>query len=178
VVEEGNVTFEVGGEAIEATAGDIAIAPAGVPHKFINAGGERSRHVDIHPSARMNGDTMAIGKGPSAVRVIERKDLSHSASACRFEGEESGEIPVSFFWADTLPGMGTGLHCHPYSEVFVVLEGAVILTVGDETLEATAGQIAIAPAEVPHRFVNGGTALSRHLDIHPSPRVITRWLEK
>ena len=176
VVVEGPVTFTVGGKAIEANTGQIVIAPPGVPHKFLNAGAQRSRHIDIHPSGRMNGDTLAAGMGPSVVRLVERKDLPYSANAYRFEGEILGDIPVSFFWTDEPPGAGTGIHRHPYAEVFVVQEGTVTFTLGDETVEATAGHIVMAPASVPHRFVNVGTTNSQHLDLHPSARVITEWL--
>jgi mannose-6-phosphate isomerase-like protein (cupin superfamily) len=49
--------------------------------------------------------------------------------------------------------------------------------VGDTTIEVAAGQIAIAPAGVPHKFVNSGTAVLRQVDIHVSPRFITTWYE-
>jgi mannose-6-phosphate isomerase-like protein (cupin superfamily) len=49
--------------------------------------------------------------------------------------------------------------------------------VGDATIEATGGQIVIAPAGAPHKFVNSGTRRSRHIDIHTSRRMITDWLE-
>ncbi len=38
--------------------------------------------------------------------------------------------------------------------------------------------IIIAPAGVPHKFVNSGPGLIRQVDIHPSPRMITIWLEE
>ena len=44
------------------------------------------------------------------------------------------------------------LHTHPYEEVFVTLEGEATFTVGDDTIEVSAGQIVVAPAGVPrHR---------------------------
>jgi mannose-6-phosphate isomerase-like protein (cupin superfamily) len=43
----------VGEDTIEATGGRIVIAPAGAPHKFVNSGTGRSRHIDIHTSRRM-----------------------------------------------------------------------------------------------------------------------------
>lgn len=53
VVQEGEVTFTVGDAAIEARAGQILVVPAGTPHKYVNSGTGRSRHVDIHTSRRM-----------------------------------------------------------------------------------------------------------------------------
>jgi quercetin dioxygenase-like cupin family protein len=58
----------------------------------------------------------------------------------------------------------TVLHTHPYEEVFVTLEGEATFTVGDDTIEVSAGQIVVAPAGVP-----------RHRDNHickPAPTLI------
>jgi mannose-6-phosphate isomerase-like protein (cupin superfamily) len=38
---------------IEAGAGEIIIAPAGTPHKFVNVGSNPLRQINIHPVARM-----------------------------------------------------------------------------------------------------------------------------
>jgi mannose-6-phosphate isomerase-like protein (cupin superfamily) len=54
VVQEGNLTFTVGEATVEAESGHIVVAPAGTPHKFVNSGTGRARHVDIHTSGRMN----------------------------------------------------------------------------------------------------------------------------
>jgi len=59
----------------------------------------------------------------------------------------------------------------------VVQEGHLTFTVGDETVEATGGQIVLAPADVPHNFVNSGAGQARHIDIHTSRRMTTEWLE-
>jgi quercetin dioxygenase-like cupin family protein len=53
VVQEGELTFTVGDTTIEATSGQIVVVPAGVPHKFVNSGAGRARHIDIHTSRRM-----------------------------------------------------------------------------------------------------------------------------
>jgi mannose-6-phosphate isomerase-like protein (cupin superfamily) len=53
VVQEGNLTFVVGDETVEATGGHIVIAPANVPHKFTNTGASVARHVDIHTRSQM-----------------------------------------------------------------------------------------------------------------------------
>ena len=104
-------------------------------------------------------------------QLIQMDDLPHSETAHRFEGHRFGEIGVSFFVTHGGPGTGPGLHRHPYPEVFVVQEGNVTFTVGEETVEAVAGQIVIVPAGEPHKFVNAGPGLARHLDIHVSGRM-------
>lgn len=50
-------------------------------------------------------------------------------------------------------GLAAPLHVHHREdEGFLVLEGSVTLFVGDERIEATAGDFALGPREVPHRF--------------------------
>ena len=72
----------------------------------------------------------------------------------RFEGREHGSS-VSFFIGTFPSGTGPGLHTHPYDETFIVEAGSATFTIGDETVELSAGQIAVVPAETPHRFVSG-----------------------
>jgi mannose-6-phosphate isomerase-like protein (cupin superfamily) len=110
--------------------------------------------------------------------VVAKDDLPHSGSAYRFEGYLYGGVEVSFFISETPPGKGPSLHTHPYVEVFVVQEGERTFTVGGDTVEATGGQIAVAPAGTPHKFTNTGTGRARHIDIHTSARMDTEWLEE
>jgi mannose-6-phosphate isomerase-like protein (cupin superfamily) len=56
VIEEGNITFQVGGQQLKAGPGDVAIIPPGVPHKFVNDGPGRSRIVCIHASPTIVGE--------------------------------------------------------------------------------------------------------------------------
>jgi quercetin dioxygenase-like cupin family protein len=72
----------------------------------------------------------------------------------RFEGRNHGSS-VSFFIGTFPPGTGPGLHRHPYDETFIVEAGGATFTVADETFELEAGQIAVVPANTPHRFVSG-----------------------
>ena len=104
--------------------------------------------------------------------VIAKDELSHSTIAHKFEGYRYGGVDASFFLVDCPPGGGaTTLHTHPYEEVFVTLEGEATFTVGDATIEVGAGQIVVAPAGVPHKFVNSGSGPLRQVDIHPSGRI-------
>jgi quercetin dioxygenase-like cupin family protein len=104
-------------------------------------------------------------------RVISKEELPYGTIAHRFEGYRYGEVNVSFFLVDSPPGSGAVLHTHPYEEIFVTLEGEATFTVGDDTIEVSAGQIVVAPAGVPHKFVNSGNGQLRQVDIHPSGRI-------
>ena len=53
IVQEGSATFTAGDDIIEASGNQLVVVPAGVPHKFVNSGTERVRHIDIHTSRRM-----------------------------------------------------------------------------------------------------------------------------
>ena len=56
VVQEGNISFQVGGNRLKAGPGDVAIIPPGVPHRFVNDGPGRSRIVCIHASPTIVGE--------------------------------------------------------------------------------------------------------------------------
>lgn len=103
--------------------------------------------------------------------IVNKDELPYGKIAHKFEGHRYGDVDVSFFLVDSPPSGGAVLHTHPYEEVFVTLEGNATFTVGDDTIEVSAGQIVVAPAGVPHKFVNSGTGPLRQVDIHPSGRI-------
>ncbi len=106
------------------------------------------------------------------------------AKACLFDGTTpgpwrgsvngealGGEVTVLTYGNDT-PGEGPPLHVHPYDETFVVIEGRARFFVGDQVIEAVAGEIVMGPKGVPHRFENLGPGRLQTIDIHHSPRWI------
>jgi mannose-6-phosphate isomerase-like protein (cupin superfamily) len=109
--------------------------------------------------------------------VVNQDDLQNNGSTAEFEGYLHGDTDVSFILVDMQPGESVRLHKHPYKEIFIVQEGVATYVVGTATLEAQAGQIIIAPADTPHKFVNSGEGPLRQVDIHLSKRFITEWLE-
>jgi len=108
--------------------------------------------------------------------VINIDRLPGSENASRFDGHEYG-ASVSFFISRNRAGTGPDLHWHLYEESFVVLDGKVRFTLGEETLEATAGQIVVVPAGTLHKFVSTGAGRLRQISIHPAARMETEWLE-
>jgi quercetin dioxygenase-like cupin family protein len=109
--------------------------------------------------------------------VINRDDLPYTGISHELEGYLHGNVSACLIFFDGPPGSGPKLHRHPYAEIFVVQEGQATFTLGDATIEATAGQVLIAPAGVPHKFVNSGDGPLRQLDIHTNDRFVTEWLE-
>lgn len=111
------------------------------------------------------------------MRVLDRSELTASDLGWEFEGAQHGGVKVCVLLIEAAHGTGPRAHAHPYEEVFVVLEGEATFTVGKETRVVCAGQIVVAPPDVPHTFVNSGQGVLRQVDIHPSARFVTGWLE-
>ncbi|MBS4011850.1 MAG: cupin domain-containing protein [Roseovarius sp.] len=97
--------------------------------------------------------------------------LSTTSRSIRFEGGDHGS-PVSFFLIDADPGKGTERHTHPYAETWVVRAGEVEFHVGNDRFHGAAGDIIIAPPEIPHRHVNTGNTLLQMICIHPFDRIV------
>ena len=95
----------------------------------------------------------------------------------RFEGRSIGTGVTVLFFSNERVGAGPVLHTHPYDEVFIVRQGNAQFTIGDETIEAEAGDILLAPAGTPHKFENIGPGRLETTDIHVSPEYIQENLE-
>ncbi|GEK80621.1 cupin [Agrococcus baldri] len=73
-------------------------------------------------------------------------------------------------------GVGPRLHRHPYAETFVIRRGSAAFTVGEQAIEAHAGQVLIVPAGVPHSFRTGPEGYEA-VHIHAAEAFETEWLE-
>lgn len=113
---------------------------------------------------------------PGKARLIDLADPGYGDDANEVQGHNHNAT-VSIIVIDAPPGSGPKLHRHPYEEVFVIQQGSVTFTAGDETIEATGGQVVVVPAGVAHKFTNSGTGRLRQVDIHASERFVTEWLE-
>ncbi|HEX8917459.1 MAG TPA: cupin domain-containing protein [Chloroflexota bacterium] len=105
--------------------------------------------------------------------VVERDQLRDS----EMQGRDYGGANVSLIFVDVDPGEGPRLHRHAYEEIFIMLEGQSTFTVGTDTVIARRGQILIVRPGIAHKFVNSGEGRLRQIDIHPSGRFVTEWLE-
>jgi mannose-6-phosphate isomerase-like protein (cupin superfamily) len=134
-------------------------------------------------STREEGDVNTVVGGktggdrePPRARIVSLSDPGYGEDANEVQGHNYNAA-VSIIVIDAPPGSGPKLHRHPYEEVFVIHEGTVTFTAGDETIEAKGGQVVVVPAGVPHKFTNTGEGRLRQVDIHASDRFVTEWLE-
>lgn len=86
----------------------------------------------------------------------------------RFEGKDIGTGATVLFYATETVGAGAKWHVHPYDEIFIVRRGRVLYTIGEEKIEAEAGDVVLGPADIPHKFVNLGPGDLETTDIHLS----------
>ena len=71
------------------------------------------------------------------------------------------------------PGSGAPLHAHKdVDEIFIVLEGALDLRLGEEQLLVEANHTIAIPAGVPHAFVAVGPGPTRMFTFMPRNRAI------
>ncbi len=65
----------------------------------------------------------------------------------------------------TPPGKGVSLHVHEREDELVyLLEGEIEVTLGDQTMKAVPGVMALLPRGIPHAFTSIGDKPSRLLD--------------
>ena len=108
--------------------------------------------------------------------LIDSSTLPGSGLSRQFEGENH-DVGISFFLVDAPPKGGPKLHLHHYEEVFIVHEGNGTFTLDDAQVDAGPGDILVATAQTPHKFVASGGDRLRLTAIHRSPRFVTEWLE-
>ncbi len=88
----------------------------------------------------------------------------------QFIGADHG-AGSSFYVSRSAPGTGPDLHRHPYSETFVIIEGRVRFTAGDDVLDAGPGDVVVVPPETDHGFTNVGDGPMLSVNIHAAARM-------
>ena len=128
--------------------------------------------------ARQDFDPATVapdGRRPGKSRLFDGTlDGPHRGSV---NGEVLATQITVLAYGNDEPGLGPKLHVHPYDEVFVIQQGRARFFVGDEVIDAEAGETVLGPAGLPHKFVNLGPGRLQTLDIHLSPRWIQTDLE-
>jgi quercetin dioxygenase-like cupin family protein len=103
---------------------------------------------------------------------VRQDDLPFKGSSHHFVGADNGDVNVSVFLLNALPGRGPGPHRHPYDEVQFVRSGTGRYVVNGEEFEAGAGDILVIKAGEIHEFKCIGDEALVQVDVHLSPRFI------
>lgn len=98
--------------------------------------------------------------------------LPFVGSSHQFVGADQGDVNVSVFLLNALPGKGPGPHRHPYDEIQFIREGKGLYKVDGVEFEAGAGDILVIKAGEVHEFKNHGDTPLVQVDMHLSPRFI------
>lgn len=124
-------------------------------------------------------DTNSVRKEDDKPLIAHRSDWASHSSLWKghLEGQALGTKVTVLFFATEEVGRGPRWHIHPYDELFILREGRALFTIGDEKIEATAGDILLGPRNIPHKYHNLGPGLLETTDIHISPRWIQTNLE-
>lgn len=111
------------------------------------------------------------GRAPSRARLFTPDGTNPWRG--NVEGQTmNGACTVLAYGNDTV-GLGPRMHVHPYDETFIVVAGRARFFVGDQIIDAEAGDVVFGPKGLPHRFENLGPGRLQTIDIHHSPR----WLQ-
>lgn len=114
---------------------------------------------------------------PSSELELLDSLVTRAGGAVRYlEGAKYG-LRTSVYHSVAVPGSGPRTHSHPYAELFVPHEGRGRYRVGDETVEAEAGDVVIIPSGLWHSFVSAGTGPLRQTAIHEAPEHATTFRE-
>jgi quercetin dioxygenase-like cupin family protein len=82
-----------------------------------------------------------------------------------------GSRSFTAIYAEIEPGNMLPRHCEQFDELVFVIEGTLEVTAGQETAQATAGEIVQLPAMVPHSARNVGSGTARALLMQPNGTV-------
>lgn len=85
-------------------------------------------------------------------------------------GDALGAQSTVLAYGTDVVGEGPPLHIHPYDELFIVVKGRARFFVGEEIIDAEAGDVVLGPKGLPHRFENLGPGRLQTLDIHHGGR--------
>jgi mannose-6-phosphate isomerase-like protein (cupin superfamily) len=99
-----------------------------------------------------------LSPGKSLRGLLEGKSVNTGITLIRYVTDVVGEGPT--------------LHVHPYDEIFTITEGRARFTVGNQIIDAEAGDVVLGPANIPHGYQNLGPGRLDSLDIHLSPEWI------
>ncbi|MEO0478034.1 MAG: cupin domain-containing protein [Planctomycetota bacterium] len=101
----------------------------------------------------------------SAPDQTELLDLGGHTAIHRIKSEDTNSV-FSVLEMIVQPGEGADVHTHSNEDELVhVLEGEVEVTLGDQTMTAPAGVVALLPRGIPHGYRNKGATVCRIMDV-------------
>ena len=112
------------------------------------------------------------------MEILTFEELENDNGNVEFEGAGHGGAGVSFFVMNAERGRGPSLHTHDYHEVLITLEGRATLHTSEGDIEVGPGHVTVVPPGEPHGFTSSGDVPLRQVNIHVSPRMISRWLDQ
>ncbi|MDQ4043482.1 MAG: cupin domain-containing protein [Actinomycetota bacterium] len=74
---------------------------------------------------------------------------------------------------DLAPGKRSGRHTHSVEEVVLVLKGTAEMTVGDEQVRLSVGEMVLVPALAPHELSNAGSEELRTVAFFPNAAFVS-----
>jgi len=120
----------------------------------------------------MNRSNIGVGAGAMVVRSGKGQTFrwGPNGTVRIIAGASTTDRSFSIVESTEPPGGGAPLHVHHReAEAFYILEGAIQLTCGDETVTAHPGDFVYTPKDVPHKFVVTGDTPARMLMLFSSP---------
>ena len=117
-----------------------------------------------------------MGKDAHVVRGtdLHTATLESGAWYQLLDGAEYGFGDVSIIITEDPPNATGGAHQkhrHPHISTLVITEGQGRFTIGDETIDAAAGDAVVVPAHAWHSYVNTGDGALRIVSAHDSDRL-------
>lgn len=103
---------------------------------------------------------------------LRQDALPLRGSSHNFVGADHGDVNVSVFLFNGIPGAGPGPHRHPYDEIQFIQSGRGLYKVNGEEFEAGAGDILVIKAGEIHEFKCVGEENLVQLDVHLSARFV------
>lgn len=102
---------------------------------------------------------------PPGPETSQPLDLGGHKALHRIASKDTGSL-FSVLELIVEPGQGAEVHTHSHEDELVhVLEGQVEVTVGDQTMTAQPGVVALLPRGIPHGYRNQGDTTCRILDV-------------
>jgi mannose-6-phosphate isomerase-like protein (cupin superfamily) len=117
-----------------------------------------------------------MAKDAHVVRAMDAHSskLDGGATFALLDGAEFGFGAVSIVIAEYPPNADAGgadrPHRHPHISAIVITEGQGRFTIGDETVDAAAGDVVVVPANAWHSFVNTGNGALRFVSVEDTDR--------